>query len=374
MGPVVAKLETLIEALTIKPQNASTIVSKEYDGVFKFGNFKLEEFSKILPDYDSISHSEIAKLVKDYTQKVLDSKALGNFEETKYVQPLSRELIKRLLDISFTKEEVNYERERPVSCVYLNKPYTGKTDHAIVPASREAAILVWEDKNMNLDFSKNGERYSDLCQVAVEIYAEVDKFNYKYGYKPKSFCGILTNGTKWFLVAYHLNLGIVQWRHCNEIVTVDGKGKFRKDGVRDVAIMLRLALGSARSHHKEVERCGITTSPHIYDDTVDDDDNEKDGDTETIDALGNSLTGTMRIFPGTKSAGGGSKSAGNSRGSTGNQKSHNHALLLTKDHLALVRSHDKENRYGNTMPWRLKQSVNSGTTFTEMGSTSDEFL
>ena len=90
MGPVVAKLETLVEALTIKPQNASTIVSKEYDGVFKFGNFKLEEFSKILPDYDSISHSEIAKLVKDYTQKILNSKALGNFEETKYVQPLSR--------------------------------------------------------------------------------------------------------------------------------------------------------------------------------------------------------------------------------------------------------------------------------------------
>jgi hypothetical protein len=234
--------------------------------------------------------------------------------------------------------------------------------------------VVWEDKDMKLDFSKNGERYSGLCQVAVEIYAEVDKFNYKYNCKPKSFCGILTNGTSWFLVAYHLNLGIVQWRHCNEIVTVDDMGNFRKDGVRDVAIMLRLALGSARSHHTEVQLCGITTSPHIYDDTVDDDDNEKDGDTETIDALANSLTGTMRIFPGTKSAGGGSKSAGNSRGSTGNHKSHNHALLLTKDHLALVRSHDKENRHGNTMPWRLKQSVNSGTTFTEMGSTSDEFL
>ena len=374
MGPVVAKLETLIEALTVKPQSASSIVSKEYEGVFKFGNFGLDQFHSILPDYDTISYSEIEKLVEDYTQEILESKALGNVLETIYMQPLSCKLIKHLLDISFTKDEVSYECERPFSCRYLNKPYTGKTDHAIVPASQEAAILVWEDKNMNLDLSKKGEKHSDLCQVAVEIYAEVDKFNYKYNYKPKSFCGVLTNGTSWFLVAYLFNHGIVQWRHCNEIVTVDGKGKVRKDGVRDVAIMLRLALGSARSHHKEVQLCGITTSPHIYDDTVDDDDNVKDGDTKTIDALANSLPGTMRPFSGTKSAGGGSKSAGNGRGSTGNQKSLNHTLLLTKDNLALVRSHDKENRYGNTMSWRLKQSVNSGTTFSEMGSTSDEFL
>jgi hypothetical protein len=333
-------------ALAAQETQASSIKSCEYEDTFKFGEYFLEEFSDILPTLPMSGESQTIEFVSTYTAKILAKKAFGHVAEVPFVQPESKLLLKQMMEITFSKEEVSYDSERLFKCTYRGKNYPGRTDHVIISTLRDAAALVWEDKALDIDFTKKGIKRSALCQVAAEIYSEVDRMSYKYNYTAEHFCGILTNGTSWILVVYFLNHGVQQWRHCKDVASVN-----------EVAIMLRLALASARHHVDALKKCTITASPHITDNIVDIDDDE-DGDngdvtgTDSIGALTKSIATTLQITGRTSSADGGKKNRGSGRSgdSSKNQKSM-HILSLTENHLAL---HNKENYI---IPWIWRENV-----------------
>jgi hypothetical protein len=333
---------------------ASSINSSQYEITFKFGEYLLEELAEILPALPTSGEIETMDFLSTYVGTMSTNKRLGHVAEEQFVQPASRLLLKQTMDITFTINEVSYDNERSFMCSYGVESYRGKTDHVIVSALRDAAVLVWEDKALGVDFTQKGTKRRALCQVAAEIYSEVCQMSYKYNYAAQHFCGILTNGIDWILVVYFLNHGVQQWRHCKKVVS-----SADSDSLRRVAFMLRLALSSARHHVDALKKCTITASPHIIDNTVDDDnDDDNDGDngdvtgTDSIGALTKSIATTMQITERTSSADGGKRNRRSGRGgdSAKNQK-HMHILSLTENHLAL---HNKENY---VIPWIWRENV-----------------
>lgn len=357
--PILSCLSQTAALEATRKTAASRINSSEYENIFMFGEYLLEEFAEILPALPTSGQIETTDFLSTYTEKMLTNKRLGNVAEVQFVQPVSRLLLKQTMDIAFTKEEVSCEEEQPFACPYRGQIYHGKTDHVIVSALRDAAVLVWEDKALDIDFAKKGVKRSALCQVAAEIYSEVHRMSYKYNYTAEHFCGILTNGIIWILVVYFLNRGVQQWRHCKEVVC-----SADSDSLRRVTVMLRLALASARHHVDALKKCTIAASPHIIDNIVDidDDDDGHNGDvtcTDAIGALTKSIATTMQFTERTSSADGGKRTAdggkrntrsGHGGDSAKNQK-HMHILSLTENHLAL---HNKENC---VIPWIGREIV-----------------
>ena len=80
-------------------------------------------------------------------------------------------------------------------------------------------------------------RQSDLCQVAAEIYAEVDKLQHKYNIVVGCFCAILASGSCWYLVAYYVNKGVRKWRYSFQICAIDKNGDIDKKGIKNDASM-----------------------------------------------------------------------------------------------------------------------------------------
>ena len=320
-------------ALAAQITRASSIKSSEYDSTFQFGDFILEEFASIFPALSASKQIRTREFLSTYTKTMSARKESGLVADVQFVQPESEILLKRMMDITFKKKEVTYVSERSYTCSYRGANYRGKTDHVIISSLRDAAVLVWEDKALDIDFTQRGARKSALCQVAAEMYSEVHQMSYRYNYTAQHFCGILTNGTSWILVVYYLNLGVQQWRHCREIVSTNN------EGLRRVAVMLGFALASARHHVDALKKNTITASPHITDNIVDIDDDE-DGDngdvtgTDSIGALTKSIVTTLQITGKTSSTDGGNKNrvSGRSGDSAKYQKS---MLPLTEYHLAL---------------------------------------
>lgn len=371
-----------------KHTQASRIASTEYETTFMFGDFKLEEFCTLLTEDFSAHQNCFEELITDYTTTILSNRDSKNVAEVTFVQPNSSKLLQEIMGVAFSCADMRYDRERNFICHYKGTEYKGDIDHVLLPTVGDAAVLVWEDKKITYNFKSTGDEKKALCQVAVGIYAEANKLSYKYNINTEYFCGILTNGTSWYLVAYYLNHGFRQWRHSNPICTVDDNGVINKDSVKEVAIMLRHALASAKVILKGILGRKISATPHLRDDVDDehddenDDDDGKNGDsgkgagTDQLGALSTAIATTLHVSSGTRSNGKGNqnKVTVNSSGSTGGKRSCKHALLLTIDRLA---EHNKENYYGNTMPWRLDYNFGTlqcGTTTSEAGSMSDVSL
>ena len=120
---------------------ASCINSSEYENTFMFGEYLLEELAEILPALPASGQIQITDFLSTYTEKMSTNKRLGNVAEVQFVQPVSRLLLKETMDITFTKEEVSYENERPFACPYRGENYRGKTDHVVISAFRDAAVI-----------------------------------------------------------------------------------------------------------------------------------------------------------------------------------------------------------------------------------------
>lgn len=355
------KLDTIIKGLSVTSKQASNIGSTEYESTFKFGDFELDQFCNLLP-VDFSNRKKIDDLVETYTTAILQNMACGNVDQKSFVQPVSCALLKGIMDFTFRKAHISYCSERYFVCNYQGMVYKGRTDHALIPTAGDAAALVWEDKNITYDFSIRSKRQSALCQVAAEIYAEVDKLKHKYNIVVGYFCAILTSGSCWYLVAYYVNNGVRQWRHSSQICTIHENGEIDRKGMKNVTKMLKHALASAKRILEEVRNRKISASPYLNDNMVDEDDTDdgKDGgsdsgkevDPEPTNALSKLVAGTLRISPRSKTAGNGKGNGSKeSRNNSGSTRLYKHELLLTEDNLA---EHDKENCYWNPMPYRIE--------------------
>ena len=283
---------------------------------------------------------------------------------------------------AFPAAEMTYKKERAFECTFQGQIIKGSTDHAIIPTDDNAAVLIWEDKNIDYDFRNRADEHRAIGQVALEIHNEVQTIQDAYIITNEYFCGILTNGTIWYLVANYLFEGELKWRHTNRICTVNSDGTINTKSITKVATMLRHALTSAKLVLERIRSRKPCLLSHPNDDTVDDDDidgdddyidgddDNIDGDDDDIDgdggeggtdatvaALSNIVSKALHISDRTRSNGkvNGSKGSEKSSGATGGKSK----CKLTQDNLFQL---NKENFHRNIMS--MRGGPNSGVRST----------
>ena len=302
---------------------------------------------------------------------------MGNTGEKKYVQPVSTTLLRGIMGSAFSAADMTYKKERKFQCTFHGQIISGSTDHAIVPTNYHAivptndnaAILVWEDKNIDYDFGNPADARKAIGQVAYSILNEVQTIRNAYLITNEYFCGILTNGTIWYLVACYLHEGELKWRHTNPVCTVDSDGAINAESVRIVAAMLRHALNAADlvldlTRSRKPPLLSRLNGDTVTDDDIDGDDDDIDGDggeggtDATAAALSNIVTKALHISDRTRFNGkvNGSKGSEKSSGATGGKSN----CKLTQDNLMQL---NKENFHKNIMS--MRRGPNSG-----VGSTS----
>ena len=110
-----------LEAIAlVQKTRASSIKSSEYENTFimKFGEYILEEFAPIFPALSASYQIQTRDFLSTYTEIMSARKESGLVAEEQFVQPESKILLKRMMDTTFTREEVTYDSERSFTCSY----------------------------------------------------------------------------------------------------------------------------------------------------------------------------------------------------------------------------------------------------------------
>jgi hypothetical protein len=146
----------------------------------------------------------IKQIVLDYHNVSLTALEDEKFDEVQYVQPRSQALCRDIFEmicphrsgnLSFAKKGVldtNYHTTLLMDDGSIVE-ITGQADIAVV--YRDLCVMVWEDKNLNVDPTISAAK----AQALAEAQAKAEALREFLSSSNFTFCGILTNGSQWSL-------------------------------------------------------------------------------------------------------------------------------------------------------------------------------
>lgn len=362
----------LITALKIKPNPASKASIKEYEDGFHFGVCKPTEFSS--SSDISVPVEVINALILEYTSTILQDYLRGNVLEKAFIQKISKDLIEKLVALYFDTSKVRCVNERRFSSKVGGLVYAGDTDHAIVNAERDVALLCWEDKRSDYKWNFNREMKGAIAQAGLEVTGEISKLLKTYSVVPKELCGILSCGINFCLISCVTLESGQSWRHSPIVSTIHEKRvkelmegnaltltvtdeMIDTDGINTVATLLAHAIKAGLSVHQELDGTSVYHG-NCTDDIIDEDDRNggKGGRVSGRDEAGNNSKAARYHVSSTPN---GAASSGNKEGEqnrSSNTNTRKKSIMTPFKVLttAAMDMHNEENGDDNMALWMVK--------------------
>ena len=287
----------------LKPLQASQVSVQQFD-MFSFNVLRADHFIET----ETVPNVQFENVLRLSTERILSLVQNNKLhvDEVSHIQPISREVLRTLLQLiieevsvdksSFhhvhTQDEINYHAKD-----IDNKNFSGRIDEGVVDTVVNICVLPWEDKNPMKKVEKSKPATQErnpfenqeigmttfgkraIAQSALQVISQVQRLKIFWGLvKQPILYGILTNGLEWIIVAYAAG----EWFHTSVINTSKvnsstGKGVIHADGISCLAKAIRKVLLNAIEWCRRLQRTNVHTS-------VEDSNNYDDGGDKKSDA------------------------------------------------------------------------------------------
>ena len=149
------------------------------------------------------------KRIVRFANDVIDSRALGKYDEVRYLQPLSKSLVEDLLPLSIEKGSAtlgfikNSNDVKFKTKLYVDETVvkvSGERDMALLDPLSGLCLWSWENENMKISFSANNCK-SFIAQAATQVKAAMEAFrNMFHRCSSLRMTGFLVSGTEFVLI------------------------------------------------------------------------------------------------------------------------------------------------------------------------------
>ena len=283
--------------------------------------------------------------IGDYQGRSQLHKDDGEFDEVKYVQPRSLSFCREIFNAAFPEKvhlfEFATKSTNHAAICYECKIFTndggaavkGEMDCAVL--YRGVCIFTWEDKALNeeLHFVKH------QAQALCEVVSKAEKFHETTSKIPRTFCGVLTNGSSFVgVMVVSVNGGRVVRQRMLPTALPEAISKFFQLCFQECANLMSLIddLANRKRQHDDCDGtvCDIQSDDH--EDNKDKDSCPPDSKLQKFAAAGGGAPNTFSSSTrgkAEKGGGGAKKDAAGSSGSSRSTTPHDCFESLTGENL-----------------------------------------
>eukprot|EP01035_Chromulina_nebulosa_P033667 gene33667-45088_t len=252
----------------LEPLQASEVSDQQY---YMFSFYVLRANHFVETTAPNVQFENVLRLSTERILSLLQEENTVHVDEVSHIQPISREVLRTLLqliieEVSVDKSSLQHVHIQDEITYFAkdidNKNYSGTIDEGVVDTVVGICVLPWEDKNP-MKKVENSNRVTQesnpivtqergmttfgkkaISESALQVISQVYRLRKLWGLVKKPILyGILTNGLEWIIVAYADG----EWIHTSVINTSKvssstGKGVIDADGISCLAKAIRKVL------------------------------------------------------------------------------------------------------------------------------------